>query len=299
MSGSNESNKVIVAANPVSGQRGNRRLVERLSAALIAGGLEPRVIWDQVERKALLSQADLSEGYRCVIVAGGDGTVGDVLNEQPALPLAVAPLGTENLFAREFGFTRDMERLAQAVRRCDCRTIDLGLVNGRRFSLMVSAGFDSEVVRRATLARRRHGVCVGRGGRAAFFGPALSTLFRYRYPRVRLEADGQTWEGAHVFIFNVHQYAMDLKFVPDARSDDGMLDWLVMERPGLRRLIGYFMAVRGGRCHTRPDVRHGRARKIRITSLEPVPLQVDGDAGGWVPAEVGILPSTVRLVKCG
>ena len=291
-------NKVIVAANPVSGRRGNRRLVEKLSAALVAGGLEPLVIWDPAERKEALRRADPA-AYRCVIVAGGDGTVGDVLNEHPGMPLAVAPLGTENLFAKEFGFTRDMERLAQAVKRGECRTIDLATVNGKRFSLMVSAGFDSEVTHRAALARRRRGVCVGRGGRIAFFGPTLSALLRYRYPRVRLEADGEALEGAHVFVFNVPRYAMNLAFTPDALSDDGMLDWLVMERPGLRRLAGFFLAVRAGRHLARSDVRHGRARSIRISSVEPMPVQVDGDAGGWTPAEVKILPSALRLIKCG
>jgi len=265
----------------------------------VAGGLEPRVIWDQAERKELLGRAGLAREYRCIIVAGGDGTVGDVLNEQPALPLAVAPLGTENLFAKEFGFTHDMDRLVRAVTRCDCQTIDLGAVNGRRFSLMVSAGFDSEVAHRATQARRKHGVCVGRGGRIAFVGPVLNTLLRYHYPRVRLEADGQSWEGVHVFVFNTPRYAMGLNFLPDARPDDGMLDWLVLERPGLWRLVSYFMAVRMGRCLARPDVRHGRARRVRITSLDTVPLQVDGDAGGWAPAEVEILPSTLRLITCG
>ena len=144
MSGPNESKSVIVAANPFSGQRGNRRLVERLSAALVAGGLEPRVIWDQAERKELLGRAGLAREYRCIIVAGGDGTVGDVLNEQPALPLAVAPLGTENLFAKEFGFTHDMDRVD--------RICDLILARGIRKQYVVNARL--EIARRPDVLRK-------------------------------------------------------------------------------------------------------------------------------------------------
>lgn len=289
--------KVIVAANPFSGRSGNRRRVDELCAALAAAGLIPQVIWDQAERKETLLSAS-PEAYRCIIVAGGDGTVGDVLNEQPGLPLAVLPLGTENLFAREFGFTRDMTRLAQAVTLGQRLTIDLATVNGRRFSLMVSAGFDSEVVQRATDARRKHGVCVGRGGRIAFVGPTAGAFFTYKYPRVRLEADGQVFEGAHVFVFNVPGYAMNMRFAPDGLPDDGMLDWLVLERPGMCALVSYFCSVRFGRHMARSDVRHGRARKVHITSAEPVPVQVDGDAGGRTPVEIEILPSALQLVRC-
>jgi len=83
------------------------------------------------------------------VVADGGGTVADVINETGgALPLAVLPLGNENLFARAFGFTSDAGTLACAIAGGRTRTIDLGQANGRLFALMLGVGFDADVAHR-------------------------------------------------------------------------------------------------------------------------------------------------------
>ena len=82
------------------------------------------------------------------MAVGGDGTVADLLNEQPGVPLTVLPAGTENLVARHFGLGRDPEELARTIAAGSPIRVDVGLVAGRRFLLMVGFGFDGDVVSR-------------------------------------------------------------------------------------------------------------------------------------------------------
>ena len=118
---------IVVAANSYRGRRGPRARVAALARALETLGLRARVVWDQAERGATLRSPAALRAVRCVVAAGGDGTVSAVINELSAdVPLAVLPLGNENLFAAAFGFENDPHALALAIARGARQRIDLG-----------------------------------------------------------------------------------------------------------------------------------------------------------------------------
>src|SRR5947209_4030380 len=90
--------RVVILANPRAGTGKSHRLVEGLVRALRGRGLAPWLCWDREE----LSEKVREEGsdWRCVVAAGGDGTLLEVLNRAPGIPVALMPLGNENLVAR-------------------------------------------------------------------------------------------------------------------------------------------------------------------------------------------------------
>jgi len=286
---------VLIVGNPYSGAQHNRRRVEALSRALLEQGLEPEVVWRPAERAARLRHLRGEEGWRCVVAAGGDGTVADIINERPTAPVAVLPLGTENVFARALGFPEDARRLARLIAAGHSRSIDLGRVGNRLFGFMLGAGFDADVVHR--LGRwRKSGHSLKRVNYGSYIGPICDTMREYSYGGIVLEADGLRVPGTHAFILNVALYAMGLSFAPDAKPDDGRLDWVVFERPGLRNALNYLWAVFRRRHLRRRDVRWGTALRVRITSQQAVPLQADGDAIGWTPVEVEVAPAALRVI---
>jgi len=291
----NKRDKIIVAANPFSGSRSNRPRVGRLVAALEKRGLEARVAWSPGERSALLGDAGLRAECHCVVAAGGDGTVHSILAEDLPGPLAAMPLGTENLFARHFGFTRDAEALAERIARGQVLRMDLGRINGRFFALMFGAGIDAEIAHR--LGRWRTKRSRLRRVNYLSYVPTIVSAFRaYRFPRLELVADGERATGRHAFVFNLPSYAMRLPLGAQARSDDGLLDWIVFERPGRLDLLRYAWALVRGKHLDMEDVKHGRARRVHIASEESVPVQVDGDPCGTTPAEAEVVSAALRVV---
>jgi diacylglycerol kinase family enzyme len=259
-------------------------------------GLEARVIWDSGERSAMLRDAQRLRSCRCVVAAGGDGTVADVINELPAgIPLAALPAGNENLFARQFGFPVRGERLARAILAGRVRRIDLGRAGGRLFSLMLSVGFDAEVVHRIA-SWRVSGSSLRRVNRLSYAKPIVDSLRSYSYSPLELEADGVRVRGTHALVFNLPQYGFQLPFAADASGEDGMLDWLVFERPGTIALADYLWSLVRSKHRSRPDVRHGRARHVRITGRGPLPIQVDGEAAGVIPVEIEVVPQALTVV---
>ena len=291
---------IVVAANPYRGAARPRARVDGLVAALRATGATVRVVWEADERAALLGDPGAMADVRCVVAAGGDGTVAAVINELTSdVPLAVLPTGNENLFARALGFDVAPARLARAIGLGTRHRLDLGRahtsVGTRRFGLMLSAGFDADVIHR--IARlRASGGAPRRVGRASYVRPLGAALWTYSHAPVSVTADGVTVAGVYCIIGNLPDYAMALKLTPAARADDGLLDWVAFERGGVSALAWYAWAVLRA-CHGRlSHVRSGRARRFTLTSAVPVPVQLDGEAAGFTPVEVEVLPAALMVV---
>ena len=291
-------------ANPYSGKGENQRRVEALSDALAGKGISARQVWDLDERAALLGDPQVGEAYRCVVSAGGDGSMAGVVNdlgkggETTRTAIAMLPLGNENLFAREFGHNKGIDALADAIERLETQTIDMGRANGTLFTLMVSAGFDSEVVRRVDEWRRStDGNGLRRVSRVSYAKPIMSVLTSYRYPQVAVEADGKSVSGSHAFVFNIGKYGGGLPIGDHADASDGMLDWVVFKKPGLLRLGWYGLSAYLRRHLRRGDIAYGTSAEITIKSEGgPVPVQADGDPCGETTMSVKALPGAMRVV---
>src|SRR5258708_24518540 len=93
---------VGIAANANSGRGRGRERVERLARCVERQGLGAFVAWTPEEREAMVARSAEDDSCRCLVAAGGDGTVASLINERPARPITVMPAGTENLFARNF-----------------------------------------------------------------------------------------------------------------------------------------------------------------------------------------------------
>lgn len=104
--------KIDLVYNPVAGNFRQARL-DALIAAFSVRGVSVSPVASQVDGAWLSGQADM------VCVHGGDGTLRDTvqaLGENAGrVPLAIAPSGTINLVARELGYARSPERLAEQV----------------------------------------------------------------------------------------------------------------------------------------------------------------------------------------
>lgn len=303
-----ESNEVVILANPYSGTGENKGRVASLASSLSTYGIATRQCWDLDERAQLLADPQIGETYRCVISAGGDGSMAGVVNDLRAggdttrVAIAMLPMGNENLFAKEFGHDKKISDLAAAIEKMQTRTIDVGDANGRLFTLMASAGFDSEVVKRVDKWRREtNGQGLKRVNRLSYAPKITSVLTGYRYPPITLIADGQTVTGAHAFVFNIGQYGGGLRIGAHADPADGLLDWVVFQRPGLLKLARYGLSVFLRGHLNRDDVAHGKASEIELTgTLEPngkgIPIQADGDPSGRAPTLIKVRPKAMRVV---
>jgi diacylglycerol kinase family enzyme len=246
-----------------------------------------------------LSAEGLEAGtLRTVVAVGGDGTASVVRNHVPlAIPIVPVPMGTENLLGRH---------MRQAVHPADvCRTItegviiglDLGRANDKHFLLMISAGFDAEVVRSLHENRR------GNITRKAYLLPMLRAIRGYGYPQMQLyseDASGpqESLNCRWLFGFNMPLYALGLPIAPEAVATDGLLDVCTFERGNAWSVFRYLWHVRRRAHLGLADATLVRSRRFRLEapSAPSIAYQLDGDYGGMLPVDVEVLPGELRLL---
>lgn len=281
---------VAILANPRAGVGKSQRLVEGLIGALRGRGLRPWLCWDREE----LAERARSEGseWRCIVSAGGDGTLLEVLNRAPGIPVALMPLGNENLVARYLRIKRCPRRVADSIAAGLVSQTDLASINERVFCVMAGVGLDAEVVHRVHARRTGH------INKLSYVVPILQAMTEYRYPRIEVVvgATGERLSGAMAFVFNIPQYALGLPLAPGAQPADGLLDVYVFEKPGLLALARYVQAIVRGQQRQLPDHHHRTARQFHISATHPVPIQIDGDPAGKTPATFAVVPHGLSLV---
>lgn len=287
--------EVIIALNPKSGTGQRQAQVQRLRQSLAEIQFDVEVISDLDQLTQRVGQALSSGTLHTVVAAGGDGTIGLLVNRLPAsTPFTIFPLGTENLLAKYLGISGEVRQSVEIIRQNRIVDIDAGEANGTLFLVMASCGLDADVVRR--LAARR----TGHIWRGSYARPLWESVFGYRYPQLRIVVDGHPWaeDPCWAFVFNVPRYAMNLPIVPEANAFDGRLDLRTFRHGSLARGLMYLMNIVLGR-HTRSqDCLYAQAQSIEISSLDdqPVTYQLDGDPGGELPVRLSSQPGRVKLL---
>jgi diacylglycerol kinase (ATP) len=283
---------VAIQRNPRSGSGQKRETLIALIRELRRRGLKPRLFKSRERLTEVLQSPGQLKSLRCIVAAGGDGTVCDVINRFPEVPVCPFPLGTENLLCRHFGVTGDAVQTADQIESGQCETIDIGLLGDRRFLLMASVGFDAHVVHQLHNSRR------GNISRLTYAWPILSAAAGYSFPQLRVFVDDapEPITGCLVVIANFPEYAFGLPLVPEAVPSDGLLSVRVFPNPGAFSLLRYCRLLRGHRHIGHPEIHFITAQSIRIESDVPVPVQVDGDPCGFSPCDITLQAGQGRLL---
>ena len=83
---------------------------------------------------------------------------------------------------------------------------------------------------------------------------------------------------------------------PEAEIDDGLLDVILVEGATRLDVLRELPRVGRGRHLSNPRVRQARARVVNIDSTQHLRLELDGDAAGFTPARLRVLPGAVRFI---
>jgi diacylglycerol kinase (ATP) len=293
--------RVLLAVNPKAGRRTLHGRVQDMERAISAAGYDVQII-RELENLATASASSLASGdVRAVVAVGGDGTASAVRNCVPLeIPLVPLPAGTENLLGRYLGHTMDPDEVCRTIDHGVVIGLDMGRAGGKHFLMMLSAGFDAEVIRSLEDCRR------GNITRLAYVRPMLTTASRYRYPEIQVNwgdaaANNEPIRCRWLFAFNLPLYALGLPIVAEASASDGVLDVCAFQRGSVWNVARYLWHVWRGGHRSLDDVEVVRTNRFRLESPGPTSIayQLDGDFGGYLPVEVEVQRGAFRaLVSC-
>lgn len=291
--------RIHLVANPTAGRGRARGLTARLVAEIERRGATATVHWTTGPGDAAAHVATLEPAaFDRLVSVGGDGTLHELINGRPPplpWPVALVPLGTANLVARDAGIPLggDVVALARTVLEGTPWTVDL-LETDRGLALAnAGVGLDAEVVRAVAEARRG-----GIGGYLRWIGPIARTFVRYVPPALEVVVDGRTRvRGGGVVVQSTFCYGGLFTLSRAARMDDGRLEVTVLRDANRRN---YFLMLLGaflGRLARDRGVTMLAGTHVEVRSVGPAAVQLDGDPAGGTPLTVRLRPAALTLVR--
>ena len=297
---------VLLIRNPTAGRR-RRGLVDAVVRQVRAEGWTVDVVdTEAVGDARRLAETCDADRYAVIAVAGGDGTINEVVNglaqrgdDAPAL--AIVPLGTANVLAHELGLNFEAAAIARTM--ISGRTVAMQpgeACNGgapRCFSLMAGAGFDAKVVAGVTAPLKR------RFGRGAYLWRSMIEAQRYRPVRYAVEIDGVRYEAASVIVTRGRHYAGPYVVAPQAALSEPLLHVCLFERWGRAHTLRFGLALLMGRLPRAGGYRVIAGREVKVSVLSDAgepgeqPVQLDGDDALTLPVSIGVASGSVRLLQ--
>jgi YegS/Rv2252/BmrU family lipid kinase len=291
---------ICVVFNPTARGDRARRLRQRLGQLADACVFKPTT---GPGTARALAAAAVDEGHALIVAAGGDGTVNEVLNGLGDAAngfdrciLGVLPLGTANVFARELGIPFDLDRCWAMLRQGRARRVDLvrvecvrqGQPTSRWMIQLGGAGLDARAIEFVSWSLKKQ------AGVLAYVVAGLRALLEPQ-PRITLTADEVDTVGELVVLGNGRFYGGPFALFPEADLSDGALDARVIRRAGWKTALACGWGAITGRFGRTLGSEDRRASRLRLTSSSRVPLQIDGELVGELPASFEVVPRGLQV----
>lgn len=300
--------KVIVNPNAGSG-RGSREWDE-ISDLLKAAGIKFSSEFSQFKYNSIdLVKKAYQEGYRKFIAVGGDGTIHEVVSgimslntQDPDVLLAVIPVGTGNDWGREWGVTTDHKQAVELIAKGHSKIQDVAEVhsikNGKdntRFMVNIGGlGFDANVCYKVDGYKDE-----GKTGNTLYIRGLLRAFFGYTNKRFKIDVDGERLYEGPVFstAFGIGKFSGGgMMQTPEALPDDGLLEVTVIKKIPKLKVLFNIKKLFTGDIYTIKQVIHTKAREVHVETFPVAKVEVDGEAVGFCPVTVSMLPHALHII---
>lgn len=233
-----------------------------------------------------------------VYACGGDGTLNECVNgaaEYSNVAVTCFPTGTGNDFIKMFGADKNRFFDLEALIDGEEHNIDLMQCNERYCLNICSVGIDARI---GTEVHKYSKLPIIGGATGYVTSTAVNFLKGIRQ-EMRVTCDGKLYYGDMSLICacNGQYYGGGFHPVPDARPDDGILDFLVIKGVSRAKFLLLVGKYAGGHYADYPQyITHIRARSMDIDCNEEIVVNVDGEALYTSHLSIRLLPRELRFV---
>ncbi len=269
---------------------------------------------DHKRHATALAQHAAAEGYRRIIAVGGDGSLHEVFNgicrwcAATGVPteeflIGVVPIGSGNDWIRSLGVPNDTTEVIDLISRNSCGSMDVMRVksSGGRTAYMANiggVGFDSHVCKRVNTQKES-----GRRGKMIYLNSLRYTIFNLKSIYISVVADGEvvfTGLSFSVAFGNGRYSGSGMRQVPLAVMDDGLLDYAIIPKAPLLKVVRELPRLFNGTLNQSEYVISGKCRSLQIVPMDEQSgdiFELDGEIEGWLPMSIEVTGHQIRVIK--
>ena len=240
---------------------------------------------------------NLDSSYSSILVAGGDGSVNEVINgmikNKIDLPLGIFPAGTANDFAHHINMPDSVELCCDVFLRKNIRKVDIGVANDRYFINVASGGLLTNVSQNIDIKLKNT------LGKLAYYIKGIEQLPSFRPFKMAFAYEDQyIEEDIYLFlVLNGNSAGGFEKIAKDACMSDGKFDVLAIKACQLPQMASLFIKILKGEHFNDPNIIYFKTDALKIMELEEFFLEtdLDGERGPEFPLDIKLIPRRLQV----
>lgn len=291
--------KTKIIFNPSSGRQATERKLDRLCKLLLDDGyLVSKFITQKKDDAMLETIKTCNEDWDLIIVSGGDGTVNEVAkgiaNSNKKVPIAILSSGTVNDFANFMKIPKNINEFYEMIKRGETIDVDLGKVNSEYFVNVAAGGLLSNVAYQVPIETKMV------LGRMAYYIEGVREITQSTFEPIKINIESEQYSKDEEIILFLISNSSSIggfkRLAPKADVLDGFLDIIIIKKSGVQDLANIFLNIFSGEHINHPNVIYFKSRSITISTKEDIPIDIDGEYGGKLPATFEIAPKAFRII---
>lgn len=288
--------KVKFIYNPYSGE--NSIISDLDSIVKVHQKYNYSIVPYRISMEYDLSKAfdDIDESFSYILVAGGDGTLDNIVNHMKNLninkPIGVLPVGTANDFAKYLGIPQDVEEACIQILNSKPKGVDLGKVNDKYFLNVASTGLFTDISQKTDVNLKNS------LGKLAYYVKGIEQIPNFRKLKVKVTSEEVTYDGDMylMLVFN-GQTAGNLKLAYKAEIDDGLLDVIVIKAAAIRDMIPLFIKmIRGDHLEDTTSILYFKTDNLQVETEEDIVTDIDGERGPDFPLTIECIKEGIQIL---
>jgi len=311
--GKSEIGNWLVVVNPNAGSRKGEKDWPKIEELLSGNDFNYHAVFTENRRHAIsITASAIDDGFRKIIVVGGDGTLNEVVNgvfqQKSCLPseiiIGMIPVGTGNDWGKMYDIPKKYKKAIKVIKKEHCFIQDAGFVSfydntgkQERYFINVSGmGYDALVALKTNRLKDK-----GKGGALSYTLNIFTGLFQYKNTHFDIAVDGEDVFSGKVLSMNLGICKYNgggLMQVPNAVPDDGLLDVTVIKAISKFKIIKNVAKLYDGSFVKLKFVNQYRGKSCRIISRPKGSafLEADGESLGHSPLEFSVLHRALNFI---
>ncbi|SMC23800.1 lipid kinase, YegS/Rv2252/BmrU family [Clostridium acidisoli DSM 12555] len=289
-------NKVKFIYNPYSGENSIVNNIDKVIKIHQKHGYT--IIPYRISMKFGIEQAfeDFDRDYKYILIAGGDGTVDNVVNyiknNDIDIPIAILPTGTANDFAKFINMPMEIEKACKQILNSKVKEIDLGKINDKYFVNVASMGLFTDVSQKTDINMKNT------MGKLAYYLKGLEQIPNFKPLKFKVSSKENNFDGEIylMLIFN-GQTAGNMNFAYKASLDDGLLDVIIIKTSKPGDIIGLlFDMFKGNHLDKSSSLIYYKTDELTIESDEGIVTDIDGEKGPDFPLKISCVKRGLKIL---
>jgi YegS/Rv2252/BmrU family lipid kinase len=272
----------LYIVNPISGTKNKSSIRELIELKTTAAGF-PFVIFPSVESGdySFLHHVIDEKKITDVVIAGGDGTINQVINtlRKFEVQFGILPCGSGNGLALSAGIPKNHEKALDTIFKGKSQWTDAFTINDTFACMLCGLGFDAQVAHDFANDPNR--------GLSTYIKQTLKNFFSAKAYTFKIKMQGKDFitDAFFISIANSNQFGNNFKIAPKASLTDGMLDIVIMTKQNKLSMLFQAMKQVSGFNHLqqaevldeKSSVIYFQTPYINIGNAMGAPMHIDGD----------------------